>query len=30
MEGGTNDLKHLAYVPFAKATTCEDGDCGVL
>jgi hypothetical protein len=25
-----NDLKHLAYVPSAKATTCEDGDCGVL
>ncbi len=24
-----DDLKHLAYVPFRKATTSEDGDCKV-
>jgi hypothetical protein len=25
-----DDFKHLAYVPFQKAITCEDGDCEVL
>jgi vacuolar-type H+-ATPase subunit C/Vma6 len=25
-----DDLKHVAYVPFLKATTSEDGDCEVL